>query len=279
MRLLWRRTVGQRLRTIDMKVFLRGFVVGLVFSGLGAANAALFEDDDARRAILELRQKIEAMRIESDQRFNARQLEVDRKTTDDSTQLRRSLLDLQNQIEALRTELANQRGANERLARDVAELQRRQKDADQQLEDRLRKLEPTKVTVDGREFMADPDEQRSYNDALAIFKKGEFASAQTAFVSFLGRYPSGGYAPSSLFWLGNAQYATRNYAEAIINFRQVISLAPEHMRAPEAALAMANCQIELKDVKAARKTLTDLVKVYPQSEAAANAKERLSRLK
>jgi tol-pal system protein YbgF len=189
------------------------------------------------------------------------------------------MLELQNQIELLRGELANQRGRNERLERDVADLQRQQKNADEQLEERLRKLEPVKVTVDGREFSADPAEQRGYDEALAIFKRGDFVASQAAFAAFLRRYPRSGYAPSSLFWLGNAQYATRNYNEAIINFREVIALAPDHMRAPEAALSMANCQIELKDVKAARKTLTDLVKVYPQSEAAASATDRLNRLK
>ena len=59
----------------------------------------------------------------------------------------------------------------------------------------------------------------------------------------------------------------------------MIGQAPDHPKASEAALSIANCQIELKDTRAARKTLDDLVKVYPQSEAAIAAKERLSRLK
>jgi TolA-binding protein len=44
-------------------------------------------------------------------------------------------------------------------------------------------------------------------------------------------------------------------------------------------LSIANCQVELKDPKTARKTLTDLIKTYPQSEAAVAAKERLLVLK
>ena len=44
-------------------------------------------------------------------------------------------------------------------------------------------------------------------------------------------------------------------------------------------LSIANCQVELKDTKAARKTLEDLIKAYPQSEAAAAARQRLPRLK
>ncbi len=65
----------------------------------------------------------------------------------------------------------------------------------------------------------------------------------------------------------------------MINFRSLIAREPEHLRAPEAVLSIANCQIELKDSKGARKTLDDLIKAYPQSEAATAAKDRLTRLK
>jgi TolA-binding protein len=82
-----------------------------------------------------------------------------------------------------------------------------------------------------------------------------------------------------LFWLGNAQYATRDYKEAIMNFRALVAKKPDHLRAPEAVLSVANCQLELKDIKGARKTLTDLIKAYPDSEAANAAKERLVALK
>jgi TolA-binding protein len=82
-----------------------------------------------------------------------------------------------------------------------------------------------------------------------------------------------------LFWLGNAQYANRDYRGAIGNFRALLTAAPDHPRAPEAVLSIANCQIELKDNTAARRTLDELVKTYPQSEAAGAAKERLARLR
>jgi TolA-binding protein len=44
-------------------------------------------------------------------------------------------------------------------------------------------------------------------------------------------------------------------------------------------LSVANCQLELKDSIGARKTLADLLKAYPKSEAAVAAKERLATLK
>lgn len=236
-----------------------------------SANAALFEDDEARRAILDLRQKVDAVQQRATGDIQ--------KATDDNVQLRRGILDLSNQIESLRNELATLRGQNEKLARDIADVQRSQKDVVQGVDDRLRKFEPGKVTVDGKEFLADPAERQEFETALATFRKGDFAAAQTGFVAFMKRYPQTGYRSSALFWLGNAQYALRNYRDAVTNFRALVASEPDHLRAPEALLSLANSQVELKDAKSARKTLEELVKTYPQSEAAAVAKERLIKLK
>ena len=235
------------------------------------AHAALFEDDEARRAILDLRQKFDI----SQQRMS----EDARKANDDNAQLRRSLIDLSNQIEVLRSEMASLRGQSEQLSKSVADTQRTQKDLTQGVDDRLRKFEPGKVTVDGREFAAEPAEKQEFETALAVFRKGDFATAQTSFLGFINRYPKSGYRVPALFWMANAQYALRDYRSAVANFRALVAADPEHVRAPEALLSIANCQVELKDSKAARKTLEDLVKTYPQSEPASVAKERLSKLK
>ncbi|MFT3721263.1 MAG: tol-pal system protein YbgF [Pseudorhodoferax sp.] len=247
--------------------------LGIALLGSMPAHA-LFSDDEARRAILDLRQRHDAM-----QAAQQKQAEELRRLGEDNAQLRRSLLDLQAQIDGLRTDLAKSRGQEEQLARDLADMQRRQKDIAQGVDERLRKFEPAKVTVDGREFVADPAEAREYDAALAQFRKGDFAGAGNAFTGFLKTYPQSGYRPSVLFWLGNAQYATRDYQAAIANFKSLLAAAPDHPRAPEAALSIANCQLELKEVRGARKTLEDLIKVYPQSEAAVAAKDRLAKMR
>lgn len=256
---------------------------GLVSSVLGmllctvsvCASAGLFEDEEARRAILDLRQQTEALKRDSEQKI----AEEVRRATEDGAQLRRSLVELQNQLEALRSDLAKLRGQDEQIARDVADLQRRQKDALQAADDRLRKLEPTRVSLDGREFLAAPAEKRDFDASLAVFRKGEFANAQVALVDFLNRYVQTGYRPSALFWLGNAQYATKDYKEAMVNFRALVTQTPDHMRVPEAMLAIANCQLELRENRAAKRTLEELVSAHPGSEAAAAAKDRLARIK
>ena len=92
-------------------------------------QAALFGgDDEARRAILELRQRLE-------QSQNATRLLIEQSVQSQNqtqnqaiAQLRSALLDLQGQIDRLKSELALSLGEQERLARDLTELQLRQKD-------------------------------------------------------------------------------------------------------------------------------------------------------
>jgi tol-pal system protein YbgF len=235
------------------------------------SHAALFEDDEARRAILDLRQKIEQLSSAGGAQNKNQGEEI--------FKLRSALLDLQSQIDQLKAEQARLRGANEQLLRELSEQQQRQKDVQLGLDDRLRKFEPVKVNLEGVEFWVDPAEKREYEAAMGVFRKADFVAAQNSFIGFLQRYPNTAYLPSVLFWLGNAQYANKDYAGAVVNFKRMLSLVPKHVRASEATLAIANCQIELKDLKLARKTLEDLVKTYPDSEAAQAAKERLAKMK
>ena len=140
-------------------------------------------------------------------------------------------------------------------------------------------MEPQAVSLDGRDFTAEPEEKKTYEDAMAGLRSGDFDKATVSLAAFLRRYPNSGYADSARYWLGNAQYGKRDYKEAINTFRAFATAAPDSLRAPEALLAMANCQAEMKDNKSAKKTLDELLKQYPKSEAAQAAKERLAALK
>lgn len=224
------------------------------------AHAALFEDDQARRAILDLRQRVE-------------------RQNEEIQQIQRSLLEQQNQFEAVRSEIARLRGEKEQLSQELRQQQDANKAASLAVEERLRKFEPIKVKSDGMEFLAEPAEIKAYDLALAVFRQGDFVNASLFFGDFVRHYPSSGYSASALFWLGNAQYANRDYKESIRIFSALLAKSPEHPRASETMLSIANCQLELKDLKAARKTLEDLMKIYPQSEAAGAARERLAKLK
>jgi tol-pal system protein YbgF len=244
----------------------------------GPAQAGLFDDEEARKAILDLRARIQAG--DDAARKSAGELAAaNAALAEQVAALRRSLLDLNNQLEAMRGEVAKLRGDGEQLQRDVALLQRAQKDVSQTIDDRVRRLEPQKVSLDGREFLADPAEKRAFDEAMAAVRSGDFDTAAAGFASLQSRWPNSGYAPAARFWQGNALYGKRDYKAAITAFRGLVTEAPDHPKAPEALLAVANSQAEMKDTRAARRTLDELLKSYPQSEAAVAGKERLAGLK
>jgi len=288
----------------------------LVFLGLGASTsqAALFEDDEARRAILDLRQRLETQRqaqIQSSDQIlqksldqTQKQIELLRKQIEaDSSQAKQdgrlAALQLQSQIEALKQEIANLRGEREQLLREINLLQRAQKDAGLDIEDRFQKLyermakqenpaavkeEASKanklsVQVDGFEFLADPEEKRDFEAAFVLFRKGDFSAAAKEFGQFVKTYSVSGYKPSALYWLGSARFARRDFNEAIAQLKGLANDFPNHARTPEAMLTVGNAQLEIKQPKEARKTFNELLKLYPTTEAAAAAKDRLAQIK
>jgi tol-pal system protein YbgF len=272
----------------------RAAAATLALAVASAAQAGIFDDDEARRAIVDLRAKVEQLQQQNQKETLARQTEI----AEAISVLKRSLLDLNTQIELVRADVAKLRGADELRARDVGDLQRKPKDAAaapdaaaleerlkpteerlKQLEERLKRLEPVKVSVDGQSLLVTPDEKKGYEDAIAPIRTGDFAGAAAALSAFQRRYPASGYHDSVMYWLGNAQYGKRDYKDAISTFRSLINASPEHPRASEAMLAIANCQIELKDTKAAKRTLDELMKAYPQSEAAAAGRQRVATLR
>lgn len=226
------------------------------------AQAQLFSDDEARRAILELRA-----------RLNNMQSEINAKA--DKT----NSLDLNNQNEQLRQEIARLRGQVELLTNELANTQKRQKDFYVDLDNRLRKLEPQMVVVDGKEGMVEQAEQRAYDAALAYFKAGDYRNAGASFFDFTRRYPQSVLAPSAQYWLGNTYYAQRDYRNAINAQQVVVKNYPDSPKAADAMLNIASCQMELKERAAAKKTLETLIAQYPESPAAQTAQERLAALK
>jgi tol-pal system protein YbgF len=230
------------------------------------AHAGLFDDDEARRAVLDIRNRIDG-------------LQRDLNTRMESKADKSSVLELANQNEQVRQEIAKLRGQVEVLTNDLANTQQRQKDFYVDLDARLRKLEPQQVTVDGQEVSVDQAEQKSYDAALAQFKAGDYRGAGAAFADFIRRYPRSSFLPSAQYWLGNAYYAQRDYRNAISAQQALVKNYPDNPKAADALLNIASCYTELKDKPAAKKTLQTLITQYPNTPAAQTAKERLATLR
>lgn len=253
---------------------LRAVCLGLALCAGQAghmAHAGLFSDDEAREAIVKLREQRaqDQATQEAFQKIQAEQLE----------RMGRTLLEMSNQLDSMRSEMARLRGQNEVLGKTLADLQQHQKDLQQGVNERVSKLEPRDIQLDGKSFKAEPDEAALFDDALKALRDADFQVALSQFQQLFKRYPATGYRETALYWQGNAHYGLRACKPAMESFQELVKFSPRHQRAPEALLAIANCQAELKEPTQSRSTMQALIKSYPDSEAAQVARERLAVLK
>ncbi|MDQ5904524.1 MAG: hypothetical protein QG672_2117 [Pseudomonadota bacterium] len=245
-------------------------------SAFAAAPAwALFDDDEARRQIAELRKNANE-RLETQSRAQ---------------------LDLANQIEAMKAEMAKLRGQVETLTYELDATKKRQQDFYIDLDERVRKLEPNTATAAGPAPGAKPagdadaapgqtatkkpsdpaEEARAYEAALNIFKAGKYKESAAAFDGFVKKYPDSDLAPSAQYWLGNSHYGLRDCKKAIEAQKVVIARWGSHPKAPDAMLNISTCQLEMGDAKSAKQTLEMLVSKYPGTPAGDTAAKRLKK--
>jgi len=214
---------------------------------------AILSDDEARRAILELRKSVSASQA--------------------------AILDLQNQLDKHKSENAQLRGQIESLQKQSDDVSNNQKSFYQDLDARISRLEPQTVEVEGVTGIVQAGEKSSYDEALKSFQAGQIKNADSEFTTFIRKYPSSPYLPLALYWSGNTKYALKDYKAAITQLQGLISRYPGHQRVPAATLTMANANLESGKKAVAKKLLTDLISKYPDSDAAKEAKPILAGIK
>lgn len=254
------------------------------------SHAALFDDKEARKKILEVEAATQSdlagikKSIQSlEQRVNA--IEAITKG--------QVLRDMQTQIDTLNQEVAKLKGDLEEANHAVEMTQQRQKDLYGDTDSRLRKLETVSTPVaatstdsvpaaSATATAAEPNKNTQEFQMLelanGLSKEAKFKDAFNAYDKFLKDYPTSALVPEATYGLGYAQYALKNYKSAIATQQKMIGQYPESLKVPEAMLNMANSQIQLGQVPAAKKSLRDLIAKFPNHEVTPTAQKRLKAL-
>ncbi|TAL87130.1 MAG: tol-pal system protein YbgF [Candidimonas sp.] len=205
-----------------------------------ATSANAFADDDARRAILDLRAQIKQI-------------------TEQSQQAR---LQLADQMEAMQHEVTTIRGEVEKL--------RWQQDMD--------KRATQDQSGANRPKVDNPQEQSAFDQPMGLFHSGKYKEAAAGFGVFLKNYPNSQLAAEAQFYQGSSFYASKNFKGAIQELQGLVHANPQDPRAADALLVVAASQIELNNMAAGKSSLQKIVKSYPQTPAAETAKSRLKLL-
>lgn len=250
---------------------------------LGVAQPAwaLFSDNEARQAVLDVRNRLETFQRETLRQLNefGRQQAAIEQRLSRLEQGQRVNLDQQNQMEALRQEVARLRGQLEVQANELNQTRRQQKELSTALDSRLKQFEPVEVTIDDRTVTVEQAEKRAYDAALELFRGSDFKGATAAFQSFQRDYPESPYRPLALYWQGGAQYASGDFKGAIATLNQLTSRHPDSPRVPDAMLILGNAQADSGDRNAARATFRAIGEKFPGTPASGAAKDRLSALR
>jgi len=123
------------------------------------------------------------------------------------------------------------------------------------------------------------DERAAYQKAFDMLKEGRYKMANTGFKTFLKRYPKSGYASNAQYWLGESNYVTRKFEQAVKEFNRVLKQYPSSNKVPDAMLKLGYTYYELAQFDQARQMLQQLRKLSPNSTAARLAGKRLERMK
>ena len=248
------------------------------------ALAGLFDDEEARKDLRNLRAQIEQQNRDNDSRLQR---------LDDSIK-NLGIIQLLNQIEQLNAEIAKLRGQVEVMSNSDEQLNKRQRDFYLDIDTRLRKLEwatSDAAPVPPAAATAAPPltpaqlaalrvkEDAAYDVGSNAFKRGDYAAAIRAFQTYATDYPNGQLVSNAHYWMGLSYFNMRDYANARRMQELLLKLYPESAKAPEALLAMASIYTEIGDNGSARNALEDVIAKYPGSDSATKARTRLPALR
>ena len=228
------------------------FATGTLLLGLTQPAWALFGDDEARKAILDLRERMEVVQ-------NGQML-------------------LQGQIDQLREQNAQLTGRIEQLTNDLVVQQRSMKDLYGDLNNRLAVFEPADVKLDGKDVKVGAEEKRLYDLGVKLFTQEKYAQAADIMSSLVTLYPESPYVASAMYWQGNARYAAGDLDQTVKVMDALIAQYPKSVRVPDAQLTKAAALTGLNKRNEAINTLRSIVKTYPNTETAKLAQERLKAL-
>lgn len=117
--------------------------------------------------------------------------------------------------------------------------------------------------------------QSFYTEGYNFFQSKKYREAEGAWNQYLLQYPLGGYVPTILQFLGSIKYLEKDFPEAIRRWRLVSSRYPGRNEGAQAQYSIAQTCFELKKLDQALEELTYLLRHFPYSSYANQARQVL----
>lgn len=124
------------------------------------------------------------------------------------------------------------------------------------------------------------EEVQSYRNAYGSWRRGEVQACIEGFREFLQTYPSSPYADDALYWMADCYTRQGDYEKAILRFAKIVEMYPAGNKAPDALFRQGEVLLKLGPGynSAARDVFQRVVREYPDSPRASEARRQLDRL-
>ncbi len=123
-----------------------------------------------------------------------------------------------------------------------------------------------------------PDEANLYKQAFDHYYSRQYAQAINKFTQIIQKFPEGHYVDDSHYWVGECHFAMGNFAKAITSFRTIFSFEGTE-KADDAQLKLGYSYLRLGDKRRASEEFQKVISLYPDSEFTERAQEELDQLR
>jgi tol-pal system protein YbgF len=187
--------------------------------------------------------------------------------------LSNDLKDLQDQVKKNSAEIRELREslANLRAAADEQRVGKAAVRADKPTP----KIEVINKASEGRKKSRTDVRAEEYMKAFGLYSANKYEEAIESFTAFIKTYPDSDYSANAQYWIGECYYTRSNLSKALEAFNKVISNYPDGSKVPDAMLKAGYTLFALKQRDSATALLESLVKRFPETPAAAKAREKL----
>jgi tol-pal system protein YbgF len=112
--------------------------------------------------------------------------------------------------------------------------------------------------------------------ALAQLRAGNDGQAALEFTEFVTQFPSHPQAAAAQNYIGEAFYRQRDFRQAAAEFQKTVDNYTQATPVSEALLKIGLCQRALGDAAAAKAAWEQVIKLFPKTDAARQARTLLA---
>jgi TolA-binding protein len=206
-----------------------------------------------------------------------------RKVLDQATALlTRNSADVGAKAAKAETDIAALQGRIEELAHAAEQREQRDRQSSDdrtRLETRLAALEATQTKIVDKVAPTLPDDKEQlWSQAAVRLNGGQRDDGRRFYRVFIQRFPDDPRAPQAYLAIGHSFVAENKYPNAAAEFQKLLDVYARSPEVPEAMWQLSTAFVQLKFCTDARSLLSDLMKRYPKSPRAADARNEIKLL-